>query len=68
MAATDAIVFITVLGKIIGESPAGPRRRKPCAKSRLEVKSPCSVPTTMPSPGPPCDPRVAHREQAGRRA
>ena len=53
MAATDAIVFITVLGKIIGERPAGPRRRNPCAKSRLEVKSPYSVPTTMPSPGPP---------------
>ena len=29
MAATEAIVFITVLGKIIGESPAGPRCRYP---------------------------------------
>ena len=52
MAATEAIVFITVLGKIIGESPAGPRCRYPPANSSLERKSPCSEPTTMASPGP----------------
>jgi len=56
MAATDAIVFITVLGKIIGESPAGPRCRYPLANSSLERKSPCSEPTTMASPGPDSTP------------
>ena len=60
-------MFITVLGKIIGERPAGPRRRNPAANSSLERKSPCSVPTTMPSPGAArrCPrPRTASRQAA----
>jgi hypothetical protein len=43
MAATAAMLFITVLGNTIGESPVGPRRRKPLKNSAPERKSPNSL-------------------------
>ena len=66
IAATEAMVFMTVFGKIIGESPAGPRRRYPPANSSLDRKSPCSEPTTMASSGPGPIPASSTAKPTGR--
>src|SRR5262249_31725583 len=54
-----------VFGKIIGESPDGPRRRKPLKNSAPDRKSPYSLPTASPTRGPPSSPAsLAARRQA----
>jgi len=65
MAITAAMLFITVFGKIIGESPDGPRRRKPLKNSAPDRKSPYSLPTASPNRGPPSNPAsLAAKRQA----